>query len=454
MKNKFIPILTFLLGSLSVVAQDVRFYDKVFQSVEKDSNLVYGSNYTYNFLTASVGLTEEDLALDIYQPSGDTAALRPLIIWAHGGSFMGGTKDDADIVHFCNEFAQRGFVTASINYRLGFELPVDSVEAVRTVYRALQDGRAAVRYMRSVADSLRIDTSKIYFGGTSAGAFIALNMVYFNLNEEVPSYLDTNERLSINAIRGFGLDNIEGLTNTIDESSEIHGIINFCGATKTMQWLEDDYAINTPIISMHGTEDGTVPYATRVINVNDITPIPPQIPLPIVEVQGSYDIDRFLDETAATSKFYTWYGADHVPYINFHSDSISNLYMDTLMSFTVKHVFEDFLGLGTVSGLSENEPPCDFNNGMVHPCAVYTGVDDLATSEHLAYPNPFENTLNLKLTTSNNYVLIFNSLGKEIFSENKLSNHVRISTKDWKPGVYFVRIQNASGTEDFKVIKH
>lgn len=454
MKIKLLPTLIFLLSAVTIVAQDVRFYDKVFQGVEKDSNIVYGSNYTYNFLTASFGLTQEEQTIDIYQPTGDTAALRPLIIWAHGGSFMGGTKDDADIVHFCNEFAQRGFVTASINYRLGFELPVDSVEAVRTVYRALQDGRAAVRYMRSVADSLRIDTSKIYFGGTSAGAFIALNMVYFNLNEEVPSYLDTNERLSINAIRGFGLDNIEGLTNTIDESSEIHGIINFCGATKTVEWLADDYAINTPIISMHGTEDGTVPYATRIINVNDITPLPPQIPLPIVKVQGSYDIDRYLDETPATSKFYTWYGADHVPYINFHSDSISNLYMDTLMSFTVKHVFEDFLGLGTVSGLGENEPPCDFNNGLVFPCSVYNDVDDLTKNEVLAFPNPFLSSLNLKLTDTNNDVLIFNALGRTVFEKTKASGSLDIDTKDWKSGVYFVRIKNATDTKEFKLIKN
>jgi acetyl esterase/lipase len=163
MKTKLLPFVALLFFSMATFAQEVRFYDKVFQDVKKDSNIVYGSNYTYNFMNVSIGLTKEDQTIDIYQPVGDTATLRPLIIWAHGGSFMGGTKDDADIVHFCNEFAKRGFVTASINYRLGFELPVDSVEAVRTVYRSLQDGRAAVRYMRSIADSLNIDTSRVYF---------------------------------------------------------------------------------------------------------------------------------------------------------------------------------------------------------------------------------------------------------------------------------------------------
>jgi hypothetical protein len=279
-------------------------------------------------------------------------------------------------------------------------------------------------------------------------------MVYFNLNDEVPSYLDTNERLSINAIRGFGLDNIEGLTNTIDESSEIDGIINFCGATKTIEWLGDDYAINTPIISMHGTEDGTVPYATRVINVNDITPIPPQVPLPIVKVQGSYDINKYLDNTSATSKFYTWYGADHVPYINFHSDSISNLYMDTLMSFTVKHVFEDFLGLGTVSGLGENEPPCDFNNGQVLPCAAYNGIENQVNKTTTAYPNPFNSVLNFNFRSNNGSIVIYNALGRKIYSENNLNSTLTIQTKDWKSGVYFVKINNDKNTPEFKLIKN
>jgi len=34
--------------------------------------------------------------------------VRPLIVWAHGGSFMGGTKNDGDVTSLCNHFAKRG----------------------------------------------------------------------------------------------------------------------------------------------------------------------------------------------------------------------------------------------------------------------------------------------------------------------------------------------------------
>jgi len=58
--------------------------------------------------------------MDIYQPTGDIETARPLIIWAHGGSFQSGTSADADVVALSQAFAKKGFVCASINYRLGF----------------------------------------------------------------------------------------------------------------------------------------------------------------------------------------------------------------------------------------------------------------------------------------------------------------------------------------------
>lgn len=452
MMKRFLLLLLFCSAAFNSKAQSLRYFDKIFDTVDTIKNIVYGSNFTYNALEAQFGLTEADLLLDIYKPSGDTLMNRPLIIWAHGGSFLGGTKNDADIVYFCNEFAKRGFVTASIEYRLGYELPIDSVNAVRTVYRAIQDGRAAVRYMRSKADSLGIDPNRIYFGGTSAGSFIGLNITYLNQSSEVPNYLDTNERLSINTIRGFGLDGIEGLTNNINESSQIQGIINFCGATKTTAWLNDNAAKNTPIISMHGTEDGTVPYATRVINLNDLTPIPPQIPIPIVEVQGSYDIDRYLDdEVNSSSAFYTWYGADHVPYISFNSTEIGRLYMDTLMSFTVKHVYENFLGLGTVAGLNENEAPCDFNNGDTSPCENTVGVNSFNDNTFSVYPMPFSNELHLEFNGNLN-IEIINITGEKIFSK-KMSQSAIINTEKWKKGFYLLKIQSKGKTDISKIIK-
>ena len=454
MKNK--TTLSFLLiialAFISNAQSPKRYYNKVFTNVRIDSNQVYGNNYTYDVTKGQIGLTNEDLTLDIYTPIGDTLKNRPLIIWAHGGSFMGGTKDDKDIVYFCNEFAKRGFVCVSINYRLGFELPIDSIAAVRTVYRALQDGRAAIRYMRSKANNYQIDKDRVYFGGTSAGAFIALNVAFLNSPEEVPSYVDTMPRLEPNTNLRFGLDGIEGLTNTIEESSSIHGIINFCGATKTTNWMDDTYSRNIPIISMHGTQDGTVPYGTRTIFLNDLTPIPEQVPLPIIPVQGSYDIDRHADKMGYASKFYTWYGADHVPYIDYDTNPTAAAYMDTLMRFTVKHVYEDFLGLGTVDGLEENTPPCDFNNGDTLPCLTAIKDKVARLQNILPFPNPCTDSFSLENNTGKELSISIKSLlGQTVLEHQSAEKLINVITTGIPSGLYLLQIDHKKASHKIRI---
>lgn len=69
------------------------------------------------------------------------------MIWAHPGGFLVGDKQADDMIALCDTFARRGYVTASIMYRLGFN-PFDGQSAERAAYRANQDGRAAIRYRR------------------------------------------------------------------------------------------------------------------------------------------------------------------------------------------------------------------------------------------------------------------------------------------------------------------
>jgi acetyl esterase/lipase len=125
--------------------------------------------------------------MDIYQPDGDTYAARPLIILAHGGSFIGGSKtDDATVVELCNRFAKRGYVTASINYRLGTLINLvssDSTVPMGIVVKAISDGKAAIRYfMKDAAttNTYKIDTNNIFVGGNSAGAVLYMHVLYLS----------------------------------------------------------------------------------------------------------------------------------------------------------------------------------------------------------------------------------------------------------------------------------
>ncbi len=77
-------------------------------------------------------------------------------------------------------FARKGYVTASIDYRLATTGCVGNVTAscVQGIVDAQHDAQAAVRFLRAHAADYGIDPGRIAVGGSSAGAITALNVGY------------------------------------------------------------------------------------------------------------------------------------------------------------------------------------------------------------------------------------------------------------------------------------
>jgi len=123
------------------------------------SNLLYGR--------APVNGVQKSLYLDLWQPYGDTASKRPVIVFAHGGAWHGGDKADGQLLPLFQNLARRGFVVASVNFRL------DDVNADAT-----HDMQAAVRWLRAKAATYRIDTNRIVAMGSSSGGIQALQVAY------------------------------------------------------------------------------------------------------------------------------------------------------------------------------------------------------------------------------------------------------------------------------------
>ena len=69
-------LFVFLFASINLFGQNTRYLDDVFNSVNK-TTLEYSSVY--------------GLDMDGYEPVGDSETNRPLIILAHGGSFVAGS---------------------------------------------------------------------------------------------------------------------------------------------------------------------------------------------------------------------------------------------------------------------------------------------------------------------------------------------------------------------------
>lgn len=104
-----------------------------------------------------------ELQLDFFTPKHKPAAPRPAIVWLHGGSWWMGNPSQ---FHFhCGYLASKyGFFAASVDYRLSGEAPFPA---------ALQDAKAAVRWVRARAEEERIDPERIAIGGGSAGAHLS-----------------------------------------------------------------------------------------------------------------------------------------------------------------------------------------------------------------------------------------------------------------------------------------
>ncbi len=155
-----------------VRAAGVRYVDQVFTEVDETADVTYG--------VAEGQLGPEELKLDIFQPRGDTATKRPVVIYVHGGFFVPGfgnrKGNDARIVAF--DLARRGYVVVSIDYRLYAGGLLDLNRLAIAIPAAMRDAETAVRYLRSQASTLRIHTDAIATGGYSAGGITALNTVF------------------------------------------------------------------------------------------------------------------------------------------------------------------------------------------------------------------------------------------------------------------------------------
>ena len=167
-----------MTGNPMPVAAATRYLDATF-AVDVQRDVVYGT-------AVNIDGTPITLTLDLYTPRGDTLAKRPVFVYAHGGYFVIGDKTEATA--WATRMAQRGYVAASINYRLGPEAvlaPVDSPLEVQVINNARADMQTSVRWFRANAASLRIDADRIAVGGVSAGAVTAIG-VAINADEPLP----------------------------------------------------------------------------------------------------------------------------------------------------------------------------------------------------------------------------------------------------------------------------
>ena len=111
MKYKVNKLIIGMVYLATLFAQNNRYLDEVFESVVKTENVVYGNAPDLPFFFWFESNTVDiDLDMDIYEPEGDTLTNRPVIIFAHTGSFFSGHNETDDMVDLAISAAKRGYV--------------------------------------------------------------------------------------------------------------------------------------------------------------------------------------------------------------------------------------------------------------------------------------------------------------------------------------------------------
>jgi acetyl esterase/lipase len=211
----------------STTPDPVLFQDELFGHTV-DQDIVYGTGEVNSPAPGT-----KDLHLDVYQPAGDDApALRPGIVLIHGGSFMVGTENNPAMVQLGTGFAARGYVAASIEYRLTGDDPpthaisLDTTLLLRTVAAAQVDAALAVDWLRDNAATYGVDPTRVAVGGYSAGAITSLGIAYWD-----PGILH----------------------------ADVDAVLSLSGGLYS--WVGEIDAGEPPLIFIHGTADYVVAYS-------------------------------------------------------------------------------------------------------------------------------------------------------------------------------------------------
>ena len=204
------------------------------------------------------------LTLDIYQPNA--AKARPAIVFLHGGGWSAGdarhSHSFSDLPAALAALAAKGFVVASVNYRLSGQAHFPA---------PLQDVKSALRWLRGHADDYGLDATRIMVWGEDAGGHLAaLAATSCGVNAFEPAAASTNSATRLpsdcadGAIIWSGFADLAAITDAPTQAA-LAAMLGCAGtdcAPGVMTAASPISHINNmtpPFLIQHGETDGIAP---------------------------------------------------------------------------------------------------------------------------------------------------------------------------------------------------
>ncbi len=401
-----ILLLIAMLHPLSINAQNAlgcdgkRYVQDVFTDTTQAKSILYGRNFLSG---VNVGLF-----MDVVEPKGDVLAKRPLIILAFGGGFVQGARNEQYMLDLCKIFAKKGYVCATIDYRLydflkGFP---DSLKITPTIIGAIQDMKAAIRYFRkdaTLTNTYRIDTANIIVGGLSAGAITAMHVAEMDSTDNIPTWL----RNIVKTEGGF-----EGNSGSLGFSSAVKGAISLSGGLYQKEYIDKD---DVPFMSYHGTADVVVPFGYGLNVYRFYT-------------DGDSSCAAYARTLGIKSNLVTVKGGGHTDIYDSSGPYAANL--------------TDFLNKASlflkqlVCGESITAPTQDIDNQSVK---IFPNPSDGIMT--LSFDKSSSNSLSNVNYTEGYRITVYDVVGRQVFDSGKqYSDLFNLNKKDFGKGLFIARI--------------
>lgn len=194
--------------------------------------------------------------LDLIMPSERGDKPRPGLVFVHGGGWRSGDKRTGTFLQGAIEYARKGYVCITVNYRLVDEAPFPA---------CVEDCKCAVRWLRAHADKYNVAPKRIGGFGNSAGAHLVAMLGLAGPDEGLEGdgpYQDQSSLLQAvcpsatpsdflfqsrgSARRGPGGGLLAGSAETFEERARKASPVSHVSADAP------------PFLVIHGTKDNTV----------------------------------------------------------------------------------------------------------------------------------------------------------------------------------------------------
>lgn len=421
--KKYLIIFVFIFSSKFIFAQPYCIPNRfdtnyVFNLNEIDTlgDIVYGQNI--NWLGQNVIL---DAIIAYPNFSSDTLIKRPFLLLIHGGGFY--TGDKYILKPITLDFAMKGYVCASISYRLGwntggnpFDCNGDGYSLVKAIYRTMQDTKAAFRFFSANANQFRIDTSYMFVGGISAGAVISLLIPFLKQD-----YVNT---LYPNLINELGY--LDSATNNYKINFRVKSVISSSGGILDTSLITYSKAI--PILMFHGTADNNVPYGTGYAY---------SCPNYIL-TQGSLEIKRRM------TNLHFPFELNYVP-----GGGHENFYpIEYLLIRTSKFLKRTLCNEGRQVIIENYTVILDTNLGYIPSVKNISTITNKNFVLYQNYPNPFNASTIIEYSLPENTIVtikLYDILGRTIkilvnsYKESGTHKYI-LDARDLSSGIYFYEL--------------